>query len=145
MSNNFLWPDVSLPENAKAACKQAAQLAWFIAGMTGIAVGLSLAGVGLVQAMGFDFWSLIDVTIFAALGFGVYKHSRVAAVLLLIFYGLERVLGMVLAVEAGETPTSGIVFTLIFGAAFFGAIRGAFALARMRAETGSAPNPGDAG
>jgi hypothetical protein len=33
--------------------------------------------------------SLIDASIFAALGFGIYRYSRLCAVLALLLYGVE--------------------------------------------------------
>ncbi|MEM9074265.1 MAG: hypothetical protein AAGE52_37575 [Myxococcota bacterium] len=132
---NFLWPDVSTETSAHAACKQAAYFAFFIAGITTLFAILSAAEVEFLQALGIDLWSLIDAALIGGLGFGVLKHSRVAAVLLLIVYAAERIFGMILAVEAGARPTSGLILTIFALAAFIGGVRGSFALARMRQES----------
>lgn len=133
MAQNIFWPDVSTEESAIKQCKQAAYFAWFIAAMTTLVVALSFAEIEFIQALGIDLWSLIDVVVFAVLGFGVFKCSRVAAVLLLSVYGLERAIALIAAMGSGVRP-GGLVFTVFVIAALIGGVRGAFSLARIRAE-----------
>jgi len=45
----------------------------------------TLAGVGIFAAPGFDAWMLVDAAILAALAYGVWRRSRVCALLLLIY------------------------------------------------------------
>ncbi len=133
MANAF-WPDVSTAETAHTACKTAAYLAFVVGGLTAVAAILSIAGVEFLQRLGIDGWAVIDSVLFIGLGFGVLKHSRVAAVLLVLLYGGERLLSMFLAISAGAQPSTGIVMTVIFLAGFIGGLRGTFALARLHAE-----------
>jgi len=44
-----------------------------------------LAAVGVLRAPGFDAWILLDAAILAALAYGVWKRSRVCALLLLTY------------------------------------------------------------
>jgi serine/threonine-protein kinase len=53
------------------------------AGLTLIFGGLAAAGV--IAAPGFDAWLLVDAAILAALAYGVWRRSRVCAVLLLVY------------------------------------------------------------
>ena len=68
-----------------------------------ISAGLSLifgalAAAGVLLVPGLDAWILIDAAILAALAYGVWRHSRVCAVLLLV-YGLGNEIYMALAGE----------------------------------------------
>ena len=48
-----------------------------------------LAAVGVTTLPGYDAWNLIDVAILAGLAYGVWRRSRVCAVLLLL-YGIAN-------------------------------------------------------
>jgi hypothetical protein len=45
----------------------------------------ALAAAGVIAAPGFDAWMLIDAAILAGLAYGVWRHSRVCALLLLVY------------------------------------------------------------
>ena len=70
--------------------------AWMAATISaGLTLILSMAGAfGVIALPGYDAWNLIDVAILAALGYGVWRRSRICAVLLLL-YGIanEVILG----------------------------------------------------
>ncbi len=44
----------------------------------------ALGAAGVITVPGFDAWLLVDAAILTALAYGVWRHSRVCAVLLLI-------------------------------------------------------------
>jgi hypothetical protein len=48
-----------------------------------------LGAIGVISLPGYDAWNLIDVAILAALAYGVWRRSRVCAVLLLL-YGIAN-------------------------------------------------------
>jgi len=132
---NALWPEVATEDDAHKACKTAAYCAFFVGGLTAVFALVSLAGVEFLNALGIDIWSLVDAILFLGLGYGTLRHSRVAAVLLVTIYALERIIGMILAAAAGASPTSGLIMTILFTLAFIGGARGAFAMARFRAQS----------
>ena len=45
----------------------------------------ALAAAGLLATPGFDAWMLIDAAILGALAYGVWRRSRICAVLLLVY------------------------------------------------------------
>ena len=98
------------------------------AGLT-LIIGI-LAGVGVVVAPGFDAWILLDAAILAGLAYGVWRHSRVCALLLLIYAIANEVY---LALQ--ETSHFSIL-RLIFIYFYF---RGTIQLFRDR--SGAAPKP----
>jgi hypothetical protein len=75
-------------------------------------------------------WSFVDVVIFLAIAWGIYRLSRIAAVLGLVVYGLGQVL---MWIEIGLQIQGIWLLTLIvFG--FINGIRGTFAYHRLRRE-----------
>ena len=55
-----------------------------------ISAGLTLifggcAAIGIIEVPGLDAWNLVDAAILAALGYGIWKRSRVCALLLLVY------------------------------------------------------------
>jgi len=65
--------------------------AWMAATISaGLTLVFSIAGaLGIIALPGYDAWNLIDVVILAALAYGVWRRSRVCAVLLLL-YGIAN-------------------------------------------------------
>ena len=65
--------------------------AWMAATISaGLTLVLSIAGaVGFISLPGFDASNLIDVAILGGLAYGVWQHSRICAVLLLL-YGIAN-------------------------------------------------------
>jgi hypothetical protein len=70
--------------------------------------------------------SLIDASIFAALGFGIYRYSRLCAVLALLLYGIEQYYSLM-----HPKPTNTIVFVFFF-VFFLRGIRGTFAYHKLK-------------
>jgi hypothetical protein len=65
--------------------------AWMAATISaGMTLLFSMLGAfGVISLPGFDAWGLIDVAILAGLAYGVWRRSRVCAVLLLV-YGIAN-------------------------------------------------------
>ena len=83
----------------------------------------------------FAVWAPADVVLYAAIAFGIYKTSRLAAVAGLTLYSVERI--FVWAVYDRIAP-----MMLIFLAAFIIAARGIFAYQRLvKREIENTPKP----
>ena len=65
--------------------------AWMAATISaGLTLVLSIAGaIDIITLPGYDAWNFIDVAILAGLAYGVWRRSRVCAVLLLL-YGIAN-------------------------------------------------------
>jgi len=75
-------------------------------GFTLLFVLMALAGI---KMLGFSAWELVDVALMAGLTFGVYKKSRVCAVLLFIYFIIAKII-----LIAGSGQSSGIWMALAF-------------------------------
>lgn len=142
MSQTFkgLWPEVDTLEKARAACRTGGGFGLFVAGMTALFAALGTAGVEFAVELGMDAWAFGEAGMFALLSWGMFKCSRVAAVLAALLFFVERI------VMAFSGVSGGTIMAFFILLAFVGAARGAFALHRMReAHAGVQPvNPGDA-
>ena len=76
------------------------------AGFQAVLVALALSGS---QSLGVDAWGVIDLAILLGLAYGVYRKSRICAVLLLLFFLLGRIMFMI---ESGKP--NGLLVTAIF-------------------------------
>jgi hypothetical protein len=71
-----------------------------------------------------DAWSFLDVGIFVAIAWGIYKMSRIAAVVGLVAYIAEQIF---MRMSNPKMASSGIFVTVLIVMAFINAIRGTFA------------------
>lgn len=125
--HNGWWPDVSTPDGAGYATRQACHAAILVTIVTTIMAALGLAGVELLRKMGADGYALIDAGIFAVVAFGLSRRSRVAAWVGLVIYVLDRIFTF------GTTGTPvGIVVSIALTLAFIGGVRGTTALHRFK-------------
>ena len=69
----------------------------------------------------FDIWSTFDVILILVLAFGIYKKSRIAATLMLLYFLLSKIL---IIVETGRP--SGLLLSVIFLYFYFQAMVGTF-------------------
>ena len=121
-----IWPNVETQEGATWATKQAFWAAVLVSAITGLLAVLGAVGVGLPRPLQFDAGALVDAAAFAAIAFGLWKHSRVAAWAGLVLYCVER---------AYTWSTVGIqspVVAAILILAFVGGVRGTSALHRLK-------------
>jgi hypothetical protein len=119
-----LWPPVDTPERARAAVKQAFWAAIFVAGMTTFIVLVNMFVVPTDPRLQTDAFALIDAAMFAVIAYGLYHHSRTAAVAGLAIYLGEQ--GYALSLQPPRA--TGLIVASVIMLAFIGGIRGAFAL-----------------
>lgn len=83
----------------------------WVAGLISIAVTLifMLVAIGGVNPLGMSIWSIADIVVMSALTFGVYKKSRVCAILLLSQFLLNKV---IMWSQSGQA--SGLPLALVF-------------------------------
>ena len=125
---NVWWPDVSTPTAARSARMYGVWAAVFSAVVTAILASWSL-GSGKAALELVDVCAFLDVTIFVAVAFGIYKESRFAAVAGLVIFVGEKLYQ--LAVTA---TTSGTILAFILAMCYVAAIRGTYALRRFPGE-----------
>lgn len=94
--------------------------------VTWIAISLDLSGKGAYYN---DPWLLVDVILIFILAYGLYKRSRVAAVLMLVYFIAAKA---VHAIDTGSV--SGLIFAFIFVYLFARAVFGTFSYHRLQAE-----------
>jgi hypothetical protein len=133
-SGSWYWPDVSDQEGAKDAMRLAMWCAILVAGMTGLFVVFSFFGVRL---MGITPAALLDVALFAATAYGLYKHSRFAAVAGFVLFLLEKIYAFV---TTGSILGVGVLGVIIL-IGFLNGVRGAFAYQKLIAATPPQPSP----
>ena len=74
-------------------------------------------------------WNLVDVALIAGLAFGIYKRSRTAATIMLVYFVLSKVLIMM-----GTGMPSGLVLGLLFAIFYFRAMTATFRYHRFLRE-----------
>lgn len=103
--------------------------AWVAGCISGaVTLAVTLLAMAGTQALGFTAWSLLDVALIFGLTFGIYKQSRVCAVLMLAYFVLSKI---ILMMEAGKP--SGLLVALIFGYFYVQGILGTFAFHKFKA------------
>jgi len=85
---NWIWPKIIDTESARKSAYQGVYASFFVAGSTLILLGLSYQGF---NPMNLDAYSIIDVVIFAIIGWRIYAMSQTAAIIGLAFYILEQI------------------------------------------------------
>lgn len=75
-----------------------------------------------IDILGFSLWNLLDVALIFGLTFGMYRKSRVCAVIMFVYFVASKVF---IGIETGKV--TGIPLALVFGYYFFQGIRGTFA------------------
>jgi hypothetical protein len=125
----WIWPAVDTPESARFAMRQAFWAAIFVCGMTAAFAIASLFASSTDSPLPLAPWALVDAAIFAAIAFGIWRESRVAAVAGLGVYIIEQLHLLTIPVRRGAGSFLIVAALLV---AFIGGIRGAFALHQMR-------------
>lgn len=125
---NIWWPDVSTPIGAQSAKMYGVWAALFSAVVTALLAAWSL-GSGEPALEIVDAWAFVDVAIFGAVAFGIYKGSRFAAIAGLVIFLGEKIYQI-----AVTTTVSGLVLALILAMCYVAAIRGTYALRRFSKE-----------
>ncbi|NER50910.1 MAG: hypothetical protein F6J92_30415 [Symploca sp. SIO1A3] len=103
---------------------------WLAACVVGVGICffvlLSLLNSGFDSLIGLE--SLIDVVLIFGLAFGIYKKSRIAAVIMFIYYVVSRIY---IWLEFGQLSISSIPIIIVFIGCFVEGIRGTFAYHRL--------------
>ncbi len=123
------WGKVDSRDEAIELSRSGAAAAFVCAGVTAAATAAAMFGYSLMP--GFNAWALIDAALFAGLGWGVWRFSRIAAVLALVLYIAER------AMMFSQTPSHLAVITVMFIIFFVNGIRGTVAYHRLRHAPGA--------
>jgi hypothetical protein len=100
-----------------------------LAGMISAAITLvfTLVAIGGSPTLGFSAVNFLDVGLILALTFGVWRKSRVCAVLMLIYFVISKIMLLRQSVNPG-----GIVTGLLLGYLYVQGVRGAFEYHRLR-------------
>jgi hypothetical protein len=109
--------------SARKVARQGMWGAFVVAIITGAAAFLSGAGVPVFKGIGPTAW--LDALIFAALGVGIGKMSRAAAIGALLLYIVEQI---AVAPVAGLSPITMIALVACFGQG----VRGTWAFHKFR-------------
>ncbi len=113
----LLWPDVSDLVAAETAARNGMYASFFVAGVTAAFVLFNWTGRP----------ALIDAVLFAAIGIGIRKMSRIAAVAGLVLYVSEQLM----SIAQGRVGAN-IIMAVIFTGVFLSAVRAAFKYRGMR-------------
>jgi hypothetical protein len=129
-AGSWFWPDVSDMGGAEDACRLAKWCAVAVAGLTAILALVSITGPSIAGLRPFAF---VDAAIFAVIAFGLEKQSRVAAVAGFVLYLSERI--YMVATTGSILGAGALGIVILIG--FLNGIRGAFAIARLKASSAS--------
>lgn len=133
MKNPLFWPNVDTEANAKKLLWYGVVSALFSAIITALLAAWSLGA--RKQAFGFITpFAFIDAIIFLALAFWIYKGSRVATIVALGYFLLEKVWQIQ---RTGALHGAWLAIILVI--CYLIAIRGAFALHHFRNKVSTKP------
>lgn len=102
--------------------------AW-VAGCISAAITLAVTLIAMSgnAVLGFDAWSLLDVVFILAMTYGIFRKSRVCAVVMLVYFIVSKI---ILMLEAGKP--SGLLTALIFGYYYLQGVMGTLAFHQLR-------------
>lgn len=80
---------------------------------------LAIAGTSLYE---FDAWGLADVGLVFAMAYGIYRRSRICALVLFLYFIQAKILLFAAGVSAASIPLA-LVFLYYFGRAVLGTFR----------------------
>lgn len=126
------WPKIDSMETAKAVARQGAWAALFVALFTAALTVVSMVAGNLPENLPQpDAWSFWGVGLFVAIGWGIYRMSRIAAVAGLVIYSLEQIM---LRLDNPSLAASGWLVAGLFVLAFVHGVRGTFAYHALRRQ-----------
>jgi hypothetical protein len=112
--------------SARKAARAASWAAFFVAFVTGVVAFLASAGMALFKGVGPAAW--LDAVVFATLGVGIWRMSRIAAVVALVLYIVERI---VMVPVVGLNPVMMIAMVTCFAQG----VRGTWAFHKFRQQS----------
>ena len=110
------------PEDAQKHIRNAWIAGVVSAAFTLLIIGVTLSGSSLFQELDFGWAELLDVAFVLGLSYGVFRKSRVSAVLLLTYFVLARIYLWVALGSLAGWPVA-----ILFGYFFVQGVRGTFA------------------
>jgi hypothetical protein len=126
----LLWPSIDDEVEARAAILNAAAGAFFIAAFSGAIGTLSLLLDHPI--LGFDERAFRDAIVFAFVGWGIRRASRIAAAFGFTFWLFEAAERYI--ARPGSTPNTGLVLTVLLMLYLLHGVRGAFLIQRLSTE-----------
>jgi len=127
------WPEITDLDIARKVALQGVWAALFVAGVTALFATLAILGHPVA---GVDALAFVEVVIFGVLAIGIWRMSRVAALLALILFVLEKIW----AFQDGQRPAGVIVaIVIIFG--FLNAVRATFRYRQLLKSVQSVAGP----
>ena len=122
----LFWPSTDTVEAAAKLKRYGVGAAIFIAIINALAaswaMGANKRAFGMIDA-----WAFVDVALFCAIAYGIYKESRAAAICGLALFLYEKVYQVAIT---GQLQGAWMAAILLL--CFIHAIRGAYALRRLR-------------
>ena len=101
--------------------------------IAGILSALATLYVSVAGVNGANLWCLIDVVFISGMTFGIYKKSRVCAIIMVIYFFINRLLRVDLLLKS----PSMLIMTILFGWAFISGIIGTFVYHKMAKAEGN--------
>ena len=98
--------------------------------MTLVLILIAASGSTVVAKLGVDWWSLIDIVAISGLSLGIYKKSRVCALLMFIYF-----VGPKIILWATMGNVRGVPLAILFGYFFFKGIRATFTYHSLSEQT----------
>jgi hypothetical protein len=120
------WPDVSNLRNAQKAIRYGFVAAVIVASVTAI-VGLVTLYIHEPIMGVYGRPALFSAVLYAAIGFGIYRRSRVAAVCGLLLFLIDRLVTL----TTQPLNSGGIVVAAILALYFIHGVRGTFAYRKL--------------
>jgi hypothetical protein len=118
--SNWIWPSITDAVSAKKASRRGVWACGYCAGFPLLFLIFSAFDIG-IREIPVRVEHLIDISVFAIIGWGIYKLSRFAAVAGLAFFLIVKV------IEVTYRGIRAPIVTLIIMIAFSNSIRGIFA------------------
>jgi len=129
----FIWPSVASLESAKKASREGLYAAVIITLVTLILVSFNALGYPLY---GFRLWSLLDASMAGAIAWGIYRLSRTASALGILFLIVEEVDNWTKrAPQSLPDFIDSVVITSVLALMFVNGARGTFAYQRHQKAT----------
>jgi hypothetical protein len=116
------WPDVSNVRNAQKAIRHGFLAAVIVASVTAIVGLVTLYAHASIMGV-YGRPALISAVMFAAIGFGIYRRSRAAAICGLLLFLIDRL--VTLATQ--PVNVGGTIVAAILALYFIHGVRGTFA------------------
>ena len=115
---------VPVPEETLKKIKHAWTAGLISAAMTLVITLLAVLGV---KIMAFDAWEFLDVALILGLTYGIYRKSRVCAVLMIVYFLISKI---IMFAESGKA--NGIILTIVFLYYYGQGVVGTFAYHKHR-------------